>query len=141
MQIQDSDGDEMVDKVRDLSDQVPAQVQFVDFAQLLDALRHRRDLLEAEVQAALAIKGQLHTALSHFQGNCLTFGCLFVFLSLGHPRDRAVTRSVVNRYQQRTVTEELTVEQVCKIRLPNRVRPAETVDKVELYLSAEIKYL
>lgn len=85
VQIQDSDGDEMVDKVRDLSDQVPAQVQFVDFAQLLDALWHRGDLLEAEVQAAFAVKGQLHAALSHFQGDCLTFGCLFVFLSLGHP--------------------------------------------------------
>lgn len=83
MQIQNTDADEAVDKIWNLLDQVPAQVQFVHFTQLLDALWHRGDLLETEVQAPFAVQRQLHAVLSHFQGDRLPFR-LSAFLSFGH---------------------------------------------------------
>lgn len=95
MQIQNTDADEMLNKVWDIPDQVPAQVQFIHVTQLLDALWHQRDLLETEIQSSFTIQRQLHAVLSHFQGDCLTFS-LFSFLSLGHAaagRHRTVTSS------------------------------------------------
>lgn len=73
----------MINELWDLSDQVPAQIQLIHVAQLLDALWHRRDPLETEVQPAFAVQRQLHAVLGHFQGDRLPFG-LFGFLSFGH---------------------------------------------------------
>lgn len=93
VQIQNTDAGELINKVWDLADQVPAQVQFIHLTQLLDALWHHGDLLEAEVQTTFTIQSQLHTVLGHFQGDCLTFS-LPGFLPLGHSaagRHRTVT--------------------------------------------------
>lgn len=93
VQIQNTDADESINKVRDLAYQVPAQVQFIHLTQLLDALWHCGDLLEAEVQTTFTIQSQLHVVLGHFQGDCLTFS-LPGFLPFGHSaagRHRKVT--------------------------------------------------
>lgn len=84
MQIQNRDGDETLPKVWNLPDQVPAQIQFIKFSQLQDALWHGGDLLETEVQTSLSLQRQPHTVLSRFQGDGLAFSRTG-FLSSAHP--------------------------------------------------------
>lgn len=84
VQIQDTDGVETFNKIWDLCDPVPAQVQFIQIRQLLNALRHRRDVFETEVQAPFPVQGTLHVALGPFQGDGLTFWLRAGSLSLGH---------------------------------------------------------
>lgn len=76
VQVQDCDGDEAVDEVGHLADEVPAQVQLVHLIQLLDALWNCGDLFEAEVEPALPVQRQLHTILGHLQSQGLAFGLL-----------------------------------------------------------------
>lgn len=83
MQIQNCDLDEVINKIWDLFDQVPAQVKLLNVTQLLDALWHRDNLFEIEVQTPFTILRQHYVVLSRFQGDCLPFR-LFAFLSFGH---------------------------------------------------------
>lgn len=83
VQIQKSYFGEAINKLRDLSDQVPAQIQLIHVMQFLDALWHCADPLEAQIQPAFTIQDEFHAVLSHFQGHSFAFG-VFAFPSLGH---------------------------------------------------------
>lgn len=84
VQIQDRDAKEDSSKRGNLSDPVPAQVQFLKAAQLLDALWHGVKVLAAEVQTLRFERRQLEAAQRHFQAELLAFPRLWGPLSSCH---------------------------------------------------------
>lgn len=79
VQIQNRDAGESINEAGNVFDQVPAQVQFVHVAQFQDALWHRWDVLQAEVQRTFIVQSHPNTVLNHFQGHGLLSICF------GHP--------------------------------------------------------
>lgn len=73
VEIQNTDGFEFNNEVRDNFDLVHAQVQFINVAQLLQALWHHGELLATQVKEPFLFQSHLQAALNHFQGHRLLF--------------------------------------------------------------------
>lgn len=77
VQIQNTDGSEVTNKVRDDFDLVHAQVQFINVAQLLQALWHHGELFATQVKKPFLFQSDLQAVLNPFQGHrlpLLSFG-------------------------------------------------------------------